>query len=218
MVAAYLVGQRGSLRQAGLIGLTVTTTHTVGVLLLGIILSASTSLAPESLYPWLGLASGLMLAGIGVSLLSRAIRSRPLFAPEPALAGHAHGPSHDHGHGHGHDHGHDHAHDHGKVEWRTLVPLGLAGGITPSPSALVVLLGAIALGRAWFGVLLVIGYGLGMAATLTAAGLLLVRTRSAVESRLSGRLGSLAGILPKLTAGAIVAGGLFLAIQGAAKL
>ena len=250
MMAAYLVGQRGSLRQAGVIGLTVTVTHTAGVLLLGIILSASTSLAPEGLYPWLGVISGAMLAAIGVSLLSRAVRGRPMLVPAGVGAGgggheHSHdGHGHDeHGHrhdqtdGHGHTeghgpgrgddghahggHGHDHGpggHDHTAIEWRTLVPLGLAGGITPSPSAVVVLLGAIALGRAWFGVVLVVAYGVGMAATLTAAGLLLVRARGAVEHRMTGRLGSWAAVLPKLTAAAIIAGGLFLAVQGAAKL
>jgi ABC-type nickel/cobalt efflux system permease component RcnA len=230
MMAAYLVGQRGSLRQAGVIGVTVTVTHTAGVLLLGVILSASTTVAPESLYPWLGLVSGLMLAAIGVSLLSRAVRGRPLLVPAGAgVVGHDHDDheAHDHGtHGHGtHDHGahdhqhdHDNGHDHRAVEWRTLVPMGLAGGITPSPSALVVLLGAIALGRAWFGVVLVVAYGVGMAVTLTAAGLLLVRARGAVEHRMKGRLGSMAGALPTVTAAAIVAGGLFLAFQGAAKL
>ena len=89
IMAAYLVGQRGSLRQAGVIGLTVTATHTAGVLILGIVLSASTDLAPETLYPWLGTASGLLLAGIGAGLLSRAVRRRPVArssipAPTPA--------------------------------------------------------------------------------------------------------------------------------------
>ena len=219
VMAAYLVGERGSLRQAAVIGLTVTATHTAGVLLLGVVLSASTSLAPETLYPWLGLASGLMLAGIGGGLLLRAVRHRPL------LVGAGHGHSHSHGPGHSHDH-HDHHHDHDDrpVEWRSLVPLGLAGGLVPSPSAIVVLLGAIALGRAWFGVLLVIAYGVGMAVTLTGAGLLLVRARGLIERRLSrsdprsGRLASLAGALPVLTATCIVAAGLFLALRGATQL
>jgi ABC-type nickel/cobalt efflux system permease component RcnA len=245
MMAAYLVGQRGTVRQAGLIGLTVTATHTVGVLLLGILLSASTTLAPESLYPWLGLASGLLLAALGASLLARALGRRPSLVP----AGHDpldhddhdhddHGPDdhiHDHGNGDegrggirpAHSHG-GRVHTHGPlpgegpVQWRTLVPLGLVGGLVPSPSAIVVLLGAIALGRAWFGVLLVVGYGLGMAATLTGAGLLLVRARGAIESRLTGarssRLIPLAAALPTLTAAAIIAGGLYLAARGAAQL
>ncbi|MEV4561468.1 high frequency lysogenization protein HflD [Kitasatospora sp. NPDC049285] len=107
--------------------------------------------------------------------------------------GHGHGHGHDHhehghGHGHGHGHDHDHAHDHGHhhglfghhhgrdpgTDRRRLIGLGVAGGLVPSPSALVVLLGAVALGRTLFGVALVIGYGVGMAATLTGAGLLLV--------------------------------------------
>jgi ABC-type nickel/cobalt efflux system permease component RcnA len=101
---------------------------------------------------------------------------------------HGHPHRHDHPHGHedrhgtGHSHGHgDHAHETdpraGKMPRRTGLPallgVGLAAGLVPSPSALVVLLGAIALSRTFFGVLLVVGYGLGMALTLTAAGLLL---------------------------------------------
>jgi ABC-type nickel/cobalt efflux system permease component RcnA len=240
VMAAYLVGQRGSLRQAGVIGLTVTLTHTAGVLLLGVLLSASTSLAPESLYPWLGLISGLMLAGIGASLLWRAVLHRPLMVNAGhghshgghthgghSHGGHGHGDDRDHGHphGHGHSHGDDGDHDGGPpVEWRSLVPLGLAGGLAPSPSAIVVLLGAIALGRAWFGVALVVAYGLGMAVTLTGAGLLLVRARGAIESRMAapgrraGRLVSVAGALPVLTAVCIVAGGLYLALQGAIQI
>lgn len=259
MMAAYLVGQRGSLRQATVIGLTVTATHTVGVLLLGIVLSASTALAPESLYPWLGLASGLLLAALGASLLVRAVRHRPMLLPplvvkarEPAVAAvgagpgaaaaghdhHDHSDDHDHtdDHDHSDDHDHDGGHSHGgrrhthplpppgdaPLQWRTLVPLGLAGGFVPSPSAIVVLLGAIALDRAWFGVVLVVGYGLGMAVTLTGAGLLLVGARGAIERRLRGpratRLARVVAALPALTAAAIVAGGLYLAFRGAVQL
>ena len=223
VMAAYLVGERGSMRQAAVIGLTVTATHTAGVLILGLALSASTSLAPESVYPWLGVASGLLLAGVGAGMLLRATGRRPQLVPAGHGHAHAHGDHHEHGHDH-HDHDHGHGHGHGPVDWRSLVPLGLAGGMVPSPSAIVVLLGAIALGRAWFGVALVIAYGLGMAVTLTGAGLVLVRARGAIERRLSspaaaaGRLASLAGRLPVLTAACIVAGGLFLAFRGATQL
>jgi ABC-type nickel/cobalt efflux system permease component RcnA len=222
VMAAYLVGQRGSVHQAAVIGMTVTATHTAGVLLLGLALSVSTTLAPESIYPWLGMASGLLLAGVGAGMLLRATGRRPRLVP--AGHGHSHdGHSHSHdGHSHGHGHSHPHEHDHRPVEWRSLVPLGLAGGLVPSPSAVVVLLGAIALGRAWFGVGLVIAYGLGMAVTLTAAGIALVRSRGAIERRLAspgaGRLSSVVGALPKLTATCIVAGGLLLTVRGAAQL
>ena len=100
----------------------------------------------------------------------------------------------------------------------------MAGGLVPSPSAIVVLLGAIALGRAWFGVALVVAYGLGMAVTLTGAGILLVRARGAIERRLenarpgSERLASLAAVLPVVTASCIIVAGLFLAFRGVTQL
>ncbi|WP_328482820.1 nickel transporter [Streptomyces sp. NBC_00377] len=109
--------------------------------------------------------------------------------------GHDHGPAHDHGHDHqhSHDHDHDHGHDHGHTHTHThshggrththaVAPtlrgtllLGFAGGMVPSPSAVVVLVGAAALGHAWFGLLLVVAYGVGLALTLTAAGFAVVR-------------------------------------------
>ncbi|MGQ0744332.1 MAG: nickel/cobalt transporter [Acidimicrobiales bacterium] len=262
LMAAYLVAQQGSRRDVAIIGLTVTATHTSGVMVLGVVLSASTTLAPESIYPWLGAASGLLLVGIGASLVVRSLRSDPLV---PALifsdasgagsvktkagaplvlvaapshhAGHDHADHdhadhdhhdhdhHDHDH-HDHDHagqphrhglfGHAHAHPSPRVGrgWRSLVPMGLAGGMVPSPSALVVLLGSIALGRAWFGLALVVAYGVGMAATLMAAGLILVKARGAIEARLRDRRSQrwlrLAPYLPVLSASAIVIGGIYL--------
>ena len=106
---------------------------------------------------------------------------------------------------------------------RALVAMGFAGGLVPSPSALVVLLGAIALGRAWFGVVLVIAYGLGMAATLTTAGVLLLRARRALDRRAAGRpvsgpLVRLTGALPVATSSVIVVVGVFLAARGAATI
>lgn len=98
--------------------------------------------------------------------------------------------------------------------------MGIAGGLVPSPSALVVLLGAVALGRTWFGVLLVFGYGFGMAATLTAVGLILVRLRDRLDTmprvdRLRLRLGKLSAWMPVLTAGLVLVVGLGLALRAA---
>jgi nickel/cobalt transporter (NicO) family protein len=210
VMAAYLVGLRGTLRQAVTIGATVTVTHTAGVLVLGLVLSTTRAVASERVYPWLGLASGLLLAAVGVGLLVRARTG------------------HDHPHGHGHDHTHDHDHGHHRhaagppLGRRGLVALGLAGGLVPSPSAVVVLLGGIAIGRAWFGVALVLAYGLGMAATLTGIGLLLARLRNRMDRRLRLPGGSLAArlgrLLPAVTASVIVLVGLGLAIQGAARI
>jgi nickel/cobalt exporter len=204
VMAAYLVGLRGSLRQAATIGATVTLTHTAGVLLLGLVLSTTRAVASERVYPWLGLGSGLLLTGVGVGLL---LRARP---------GHRH-----HHHAHDHDH-HGHGHGGPPLGRRGLVALGLAGGLVPSPSAVVVLLAGIALGRAWFGVALVLAYGLGMAATLTGIGLLLARLRTRIDRRLQVPAGSpmarLGRLLPAVTASVIVLVGLGLALQGAVRL
>ena len=96
-----------------------------------------------------------------------------------------------------------------------LVAMGFVGGLLPSPSAVVVLLGAVALGRTWFGVLLVVAYGLGMAAALAATGLVLLRARSAVDRRLTGLrsnrlLHATTRLLPPATAVFIVTVGLYL--------
>jgi ABC-type nickel/cobalt efflux system permease component RcnA len=93
----------------------------------------------------------------------------------------------------------------------SLVSMGIAGGLVPSPSALVVLLGAIGLGRTGFGVLLVIGYGLGMAATLTAAGLLLIKVQDRWSKRLPRMTARLSRIMPTGTAALVLLVGLGLA-------
>ncbi|MFJ3664456.1 nickel transporter [Streptomyces sp. NPDC090119] len=116
--------------------------------------------------------------------------------------GHTHGGhTHDHPHGHDHSHEHPHAQPHphkhplvhthgGHTHSHPIAPtlkgtilLGFAGGLVPSPSAVVVLVGAAALGQAWFGLLLVVAYGAGLALTLTAAGFAVVRLGS-----MAGRL------------------------------
>jgi ABC-type nickel/cobalt efflux system permease component RcnA len=243
VMAAYLVGQRGSFRQAAVIALTVTLTHTAGVLALGLAISASLIVAPERLYPWLGLASGVMLAAIGVGVLARSIRLRRRRAAPHAAghaehehdAGHAHEYASEHASGHRHPHAgemHTHGgrpHRHGPlgdgqpVTWGSLLAMGFVGGFLPSPSAVVVLLGAIALGRAWFGAVLVIAYGAGMAATLTGAGLLVLHARDALERRFVGlrssRLAGMAGrLVPVGTAVVIVGVGAYLSLRGLAQI
>lgn len=247
IMAAYLVGQRGSSRHALLIGLTVTATHTAGVLVLGVVLSAFTTLAPERAFPWLGLASGLLLVAVGAGLLRSAMQRRIALATNPVLASvgardvhgadHADEPHRHDADGHGHDHHGDHHHGehrHGfghhhhhhpppnDLSRRGLVVMGLAGGLVPSPSALVVLLGAIALGQAWFGVALVVGYGVGMAAALTVAGLLLVRFRIAFDRRVTFNGGSrvtfVVRLLPVVTAGLVLGGGVLISIRALGQM
>jgi ABC-type nickel/cobalt efflux system permease component RcnA len=97
--------------------------------------------------------------------------------------------------------------------------MGVAGGLVPSPSAVLVLLGALALGRAWFGVLLVLAYGAGMALTLLGAGLVLNRLRDWLEPRL-GRWSSrrLPRLLPLGSAVAVIGGGLVLVARALAPI
>ncbi len=184
IVGAYLVGARGTARHALFLGLTVTTTHTLGVFALGLVtLYASRYVLPEQLYPWLGVLSGAMIVAMGLTLLRQRLRA-VRFA-----AGHAHMHSHDHDHEHGHEH-HDPAvgHTHGPqththvppgadgspLSWRSLLALGISGGLIPCPSALVVMLSAIALGRIGFGLVLIVAFSFGLAGALTGIGLLFV--------------------------------------------
>lgn len=201
LIAAYLAGRQGTPKDAFIVGASVTATHTGGVLVLGLVISASSALAGEQVLRWLGLVSGLLITVIGVMLLRSALTR------ESALVGAGAG----HGHGHGHGHGTGHGHGYSRA---SLIGMGAANGLVPSPSALVVLLGAMALGRTWFGVLLVIGYGFGMAATLTAVGLLLVKARERVEKVLNGRATrTLTHYAPVGTAAMVVVVGAWLTLQ-----
>jgi nickel/cobalt exporter len=105
------------------------------------------------------------------------------------------------------------------MSWRNIVTLGIAGGMIPTPTAVVVLLGATAIGRAWFGVLLVVAYGLGMAATLVAAGLLLSWARNRFEMKARGeRMLRLAAAIPIATALIVTVSGLWLVAKAAVSV
>jgi len=174
VVAAYLIGTRGTARHALYLGLIVTATHTAGVYLLGVVtLYASRYVVPERLYPWLGVLSGLIIAGVGCALfLQRYTRGE---------ATHTHGHTQAHRHTRAHTHGHAHTHNHPQpgetVSFRELLALGVTGGIVPCPAALVVLLSAIALQRIGFGLLLILAFSVGLATVLIAMGLLMVYAR-----------------------------------------
>jgi ABC-type nickel/cobalt efflux system permease component RcnA len=206
MVAAYLVGTRGRPRDAVVLGATVTVTHTIGVFALGLItLALSAYVLPEDLYPWLELVSGLMVLGVGGAVLRRRLRDARRNAQlrdHRHQHGHSHG--HDHGHDHGQDHGHDHGHDHGA---RGIMAMGASAGLVPCPSALVVLLGAVAQHQLALGLVLIVAFSTGLAATLTALGLLVVKAaRLPAPPRL-------ATILPAVSAVAIVVVGVVLTVR-----
>jgi nickel/cobalt transporter (NicO) family protein len=179
-VAAYFVGVNGTVRQALGLGTIVAVTHTIGVLAIGmIVLFGSQYILPERLYPWLSLASGLMVLALGVRLLAaRAGGWRAVRRFTSVLR-----PQAEHSHGHGHDHAHGHSHEPtpGAPPWKSLLALGLADGLTPSPSALVVLLAAVSLDRIGLGVLLIVAFSVGLAAVLTLVSLALLYSRRVFE-------------------------------------
>ena len=195
MVAAYLVGTRGTARQAVALGATVTVTHTAGVALLGVVaLTLSQYVLPEDLYPWLNLVAGLLVLGVGAAVLRGRLR-----APAPSRHQHHH-----------HDHDHSHAPPE-RLSARGLVAMGASAGLIPCPSALVVLLGAVAQHQIALGLLLIVAFSAGLAATLTALGLAVVWT-----TRAAGRLqvpGRALAVLPTLSAIAIVGIGIVLTAQ-----
>ncbi|MBC9730326.1 nickel transporter [Streptomyces sp. TRM68367] len=240
-------GSRARMKHVLPLAASVTVTHTLGVVALGLLVTAGSAAAP-SVIAWLGIASGVLVTVAGLTLVRRAWHNR----------GHTHGHRHDHGHSHSHEHPHPHPHhhDHGHhgdhqheadhtperqlvlataqsnavyglthhhphphehsnprpnaghthprhtlehshggfththpvaPTLRGTILLGFAGGLVPSPSAVVVLVGAAALGKAWFGLLLVVAYGAGLALTLTAAGFAVVRLGTGMTRLLDRR-------------------------------
>lgn len=209
VMAAYLVGSRGTARHAVVLGLVVTAAHTTGVVGLALVtLLASDILPPERLYPILGVSSGAIVIAIGVWLLL-ARWSAVTGARRRRLA-HAH----DHHHDHDHDHGHDHLSAETKLSWRALFSLGLAGGLVPSASALLLLLGAIAVGQPAYGVVLAIAFGAGMAVVLGGIGILMVHATKLVERvPRVGPLLRLTPAVPWLTAVLVLGAGIYLTSQ-----
>ncbi|MDP9265990.1 MAG: nickel transporter [Chloroflexota bacterium] len=169
VMAAYLVGSRGSFRQAAVLALAVAVSHTAGVVGLGLLtLAGSALLAPDRVYPYLTMLSAAIVLGLGIWLVGGRLRHR--------LA-----------HAHGHTHVHDEVRgaDSAPLGWRTLAALGLAGGVIPSASALLVLLGAISLHRLELGLVLIVAFGFGMAFTLVGVGMALVGASRMGERRLA---------------------------------
>ncbi len=199
IIAAYLVGNRGTVRQAAGLGLTVAVSHTIGVLALGLAtLLATRSFQPEQVYPYLSTASGLIVLSIGVALLVRTVRRLR------HVRAHAHGRDHHH-----HHHDHSVANDSATpMGWRTLLALGLTGGLVPSASAVVLLLGAINLHRVEFGLALICAFGVGMAVAMVSVGLGLV-----AATRFGFRKLQASSWLPRLTASVpVVMGGVVSAV------
>ncbi|HTC32401.1 MAG TPA: hypothetical protein VK724_03465 [Bryobacteraceae bacterium] len=192
IVAAYLVGSRGTLKHAAFLGGMVTFTHTISVFALGLVtLFLFQYVMPQKVTQVLGAISGLSIVAIGGWMLFKRLRG----------AGHVHSHTHDHVHDHAHEHhhhhDHDHAHDHAhththshgpdghthshvpdEISWSSLVALGASGGLVPCESALVLLLTAIALRRVGLGLVLLVSFSLGLALVLMAIGVLVIYAKN----------------------------------------
>jgi nickel/cobalt exporter len=204
MVAAYLVGTRGTAKHAAALGATVTIAHTAGVFALGLVtLALSQYVVPEDLYPWLTLASGLLVVGVGIGVLRSRVKA--------AKHHHHHHESHHH---ESHDHPHSHTHD---VSTRSLIAMGASAGMIPCPSALVVLLAALSQHEVGLGLVLITAFSLGLAATITGIGLVVVYAR-ALLSRLDLAGSRVATALPAVSALAIVVVGCVLTAQAVPSL
>ncbi len=229
MVAAYLVGTRGTPRHAALLGLIVTVTHTFGVFALGFItLFAANYIVPERLYPALSAVSGLLILAVGFWLLMNRLQDLKDGQGHPHGHGHSHGHEdghshshepHDHSHGDGHVHSHggrEHSHTvpEGPVTVRTLVALGVSGGIVPCPEAIIVLLAAVKMQRIAYGLLLISAFSVGLAAALIGIGLAVVAARRHMSRWAdSPATGTLTRYLPIGSAAIITVVGLVLTLQ-----
>jgi len=234
VVAAYLIGSRGTAKHAAFLGVTVTITHTAGVFALGLVtLFAAQYVVPERIYPILSFLSGAIIVLIGIGLFAKRLRA--------ALGLSEHGHQHSQAHPHSHeeranDSAFSHAqhhdgiaslkHSHGGIEhshlppgadgsavtWRSLLGLGVSGGLLPCPSALVVLLIAISNHRVGYGMLMVLAFSLGLASVLTGIGLLFVYARRLVERPLAASA-RLVRVLPAISAVVITCAGFIIAYQ-----
>jgi nickel/cobalt transporter (NicO) family protein len=255
LMAAYLVGSRGTAVHAVGLGLSVAVSHTLGILALAfVIVGAGSVLPPDVVYRVTPVIAGSSIVVIGGWMLFNEVRRRrarravaaaakAAAAGAVAMAAHAHPHAeHEHDHApdvHEHDHapdahGHDHAphageHSHGGIRhshlppagatlsWRGLFVLGLAGGLIPSTSALLILLGSIAAGRPAFGLLLIVAFGLGMAAVMTGVGLAMILARTRLDRMPSAAsLGRLATVAPLIASIAVLSLGLVLTWQAVA--
>ncbi|MGS2616148.1 nickel/cobalt transporter [Micromonospora sp. LZ34] len=237
ITAAYLLGTRGRYRDAVRLGVIVAVMHTVSVLVLALAwvgLSGAASLGTRTVTAWMQVAAGLLVIGVGAHLTWRHLRGhhhdhahhhhdhrhdhRKVTAhagtaghAQPDTAGHPHGGTagHHHGHPSGGATGHHHDHAVPTDPWsrRGLTALALSGGLLPSPSAFLVLVSGVLTGRAVDALVLVVAFGVGMAATLTGVGVVTIRGFALLTGRLRRWPATATAWLPAVAGVAVSIGG-----------
>ncbi len=237
MIAAYLVGSRGTARHAFILGACVTVTHTLSVIGLGLLtLWASELVLPETVFAWVNLLAAILVVGIGLWVVGLRVRAWRAQHASSVGAHHTHDHDHLHSDGHSHDHHHGHSHDHAAhehhhhgegahghshappadVSVRALAAAGVSAGLLPCPSAMVLMLGAISLGRAAYGLVLVVAFSLGLAVVLSGIGLLFLYARRFMDRLPLG--GRIANAVPVVSAIVIVGLGLMLTARAVPAL
>ena len=200
IAAAYIVGARGKPIDAVILGIFVTLSHTSGIVLIGVLASlGSTWLRPQRIEAYLAIAVGIMVIVLGLWMLwaQRDLIALAMGEAGEPGDGASRADAHTHDHVHDHDHDHDHPHNHGpgeSVVWHShgfgkvhshrldivaenrpklpvLLALGIAGGLLPDPAALALLLGALSSGKVLLGLVTVVVFSIGFAATLVAVGI-----------------------------------------------
>jgi ABC-type nickel/cobalt efflux system permease component RcnA len=193
LVAAYLVGSRGKMRHAFILGLIVTVTHVFSVVILGLVaLWATQEVVPERVGPWISLAAGGLIVVMGIWMFISRLKKKSA-----------------------HAHAHEHAHE---VKWSEILILGISGGMVPCLSATVVLLFAIYVGRILMGLLLIAAFSLGMAAALIVIGMLVVTGRDLVARWSGGKRSRWVEVLPVISAGIVTVLGLVMVVSAAMGL
>lgn len=212
VVAAYLVGSKGRIRDAIFLGITVTITHTFSVIILGVItLYASQYILPQDIVPLLGFISGLLIVIIGAWLFIRRLQAYYGFAVEHS---HAHGGEvHIHSGVDGQHQHHDelnHTHKSDVSLW-SLLTLGISGGIVPCPDGLIILLLAITVNRIAFGLVIIGAFSAGLGIVLMTIGILMVVAKPIID-RFTGT-GRWMRRLPVISAIIIILLGLGIAVK-----
>lgn len=204
IMGAYLIGSRGRIIDAIILGLIVTITHTSGVLLLGVLSTvASHYFMPERIQVYTSLIAGFIILAFGIWLCYK--RLGTLLHGHDHSHGHSHSPYHSHHndknapHSHEPPHNHHHHENSRRPTLGVLAGLGISGGIVPCPEAFAILLAAISKGMIAGGIVLVLTFSLGLAVVLIGIGIGIIKSgdfllkRTGVQS--SQRIGLVVGML-----------------------
>jgi nickel/cobalt exporter len=233
VAAAYIVGARGKPIDAVILGIFVTLSHTSGIVLVAVLASlGSTWLRPQRIEAYLAVAVGALVIVLGLWMLwtQRDLVALAMGEAADPADGHT-GADHDHGHDHPHGHGEPvvwHSHGFGKVHAHrldvmtenrpklpVLLALGIAGGLLPDPAALALLLGALSSGKVLLGLVTVVVFSLGFAATLVLVGIVAAK----VGERVLDWLASLWMIRLQIATSLLIVGmGVVLTVRAAFEL